>query len=536
MSVSWSRTRTVGRTEIRRRWRVIKANTAQLISIGLMCLFFVPGVLAILAGAYFGGSALRAGDLATPVATVREIAVTLWLFAAVFGGFRGYSSLLDPDCQDGLLTTISHQQLLAGLLLAEAAAFGLPIALVAAGAGVIFAVGSGSVLAVPAVFSAIGVLVSTGFLTGLAVVLVFKNGGVRSRLLSRLRTVAFAALFLVYMGVIVTNSFGALLDPFYWLLTPTPIGWVGELALLSTTASGSPLLAGSGLVVGIVGLGFSGPVVSRLTAWLWYADGLEPRETDTTPTTAGGSRLSRLLPQPMAGVVRVDWTRARRAPISLSYAVYPLFLLVTPIIETVQEGTVGGGFPLLVAVCGVWITGALFTLNIVGNEGSVLPSTLLAPEPGRAIIGGHIAAGTLVGLPMTAGAVAVLGVLSPQPLWAVATLTLGSLLLVVAAAAIATGIGAALPRYEAVSVSRSRKAIVPSTLAFVAYSLVIGLVSLPLVAGHSRLVAEFVTSMVGLPRFGLALAGIVVSTALAAAFSLVAVLYARRRIDRFQFD
>jgi len=536
MAVTWSRTRAVGWTEIRRRWRAIKANTAQLLSLGLMCLFFLPGVVGVLAAAYFGGSALRAGDLATPVVTVREIAVTLWLFAAVFGGFRGYSSLLDPDCRDGQLTTISHRQLLAGLLLAEAVAFGLPIGLVAAGAGVAFAVGSGSAFAMPAVFSAIGLLVSTGFLTGLAIVLVFKNGGVRSRLLSRLRTVAFAALFVVYMGVIVTNTYDALLDPLYELVTPTPIGWVGELVLLSTTADGSPLLAGSGLIVGIVGFGLSGPVVSRLTAWLWYADGLEPRETDTAPTTAGGSRLSRLLPRPMAGVVAVDWTRARRAPISLSYAVYPLFFLITPIIETVQKGTVGRGFPLLVAVCGVWITGALFTLNVVGNEGSVLPSTLLAPEPGRAIVGGHIAASTLVGLPATAGAVAVLGVLSPLPGWVVGTLTLGSLLLVVAAAAIATGIGAALPRYEAVSVSRSRKAIVPSTFAFVVYSLVVGLVSLPLVVGHSQLAAEFITSTVGLPRIGLVLAGIAVSTVLAAAFSLVSVLYARRRVDRFQFD
>ena len=76
----------------------------------------------------------------------------------------------------------------------------------------------------------------------------------------------------------------------------------------------------------------------------------------------------------------------------------------------------------------------------------------------------------------------------------------------------------------------------PSTLAFVAYSLVVGLVSLPLVAGHSQFVASFVTSTVGLPRISLALAGIAVSTVLAAAFGLVSVLYARRRVDRFQFD
>jgi len=536
MSVTWSRTWTVARTDLRRRWRAVRANVTQLLSLGVVCLFLLPGAVGIVAGAYFGGSALVSGELSTPVEVVREIAVGIWAFAAVFGGFRGYSSLLDPDCRDGLLTTVSHGQLLAGLLLAEAVVFGIPLTLVATGVGVAFAAGSGLVLAAPAVLTAISLLVPTGFAAGLGVVLVFKNGGVRSRLLSRLRTAVFVVLFVVYMGVVVTNSYGRLLDPLSALLTPTPIGWLGELALVPTAAGGSTLLAGSAVAIAIAGVAISGPVLSRLTAWLWYADGLEPSEMEAASTTAGGPRLSRLLPQPMAGVVAVDWARARRAPISLSYAVYPLFVLSTPIIETLQTGTVGSGFPLVMAVCGVWITGALFTLNVVGNEGSVLPSTLLAPDPGRAIVAGHIAAGALVGLPATGVAVAVLGILSPQPGWAVATLTLGSLLLVVAAAAIATGIGAALPRYEAVSVSRSRKAIVPSTFAFVVYSLVIGLVSLPLVVGHSQLAAEFITSTVGLPRIGLALAGIAVSTVLAAAFGLVSVLYARRRVDRFQFD
>ena len=536
MSVTRSRTWTVARTELRRRWRATKENVTQLLSLGVLSLFLLPGVVGVVAGAYFGGTALVSGELSTPVETVRQVAVGIWVFGAVFGGFRGYSSLLDPDCRDGLLTTVSHQQLMAGLLLAEAVVFGLPIVLVSTAAGVAFAVGSGSLLAAPAVLVAICLSVPTGFLTGLGVVLLFKNGGVRSRLLSRIRTMVFVVLFAGYMGVVVTNSYGRLLDPLTRLLRPTPIGWLGDLALLSTAAGGSTLLAGSAVAIAVAGLVISAPVVSRLTRWLWYADGLEPRETDADATTTGDSWLSRLLPQPMAGVVRVDWTRARRAPISLSYAVYPLFFLSTPVIQTVQTGTVGSGFPLLMAVCGIWITGALFTLNVVGNEGSVLPSTLLAPDPGRAIVGGHIAAGALVGLPVTGTAVVVLGVLSPLPGWVVGTLTLGSLLLVVASAAIATGIGAALPRYEAVSVSRSRKAIVPSTFAFVAYSVVVGLVSLPLVVGHSQLAAEFVASTVGPARVTLTVGGIVVSTVLAASFSLVSVLYARRRVDRFQFD
>jgi hypothetical protein len=178
----------------------------------------------------------------------------------------------------------------------------------------------------------------------------------------------------------------------------------------------------------------------------------------------------------------------------------------------------------------------LFTLNIVGNEGAVLPSTLLASSSGRAIVGGHILAGTLVGLPITAGAVVLIGFLSPLSTISVLSLTFGTLLVGTAAAAIATGIGAALPRYESVSVSRSRKAIIPSTLAFIGYSLVIAIVSLPLLLGHSRLVGQWISSLVGISSVAVGLGGLAVAAILSATLGSVSALYARQRVDRFQFD
>jgi hypothetical protein len=534
MSVTWSRTRAISRIELRRRWRAIKANPTQLLSLAVVSLFFLPMAVGIPAGAYFGGNYLVSGELTSPLFRLRQISVTLWLAAAAFGGLRGYATVLDPDRRDGLLTTISHQQLIAGLLLTEAIIYGVPASLVVAAAAVLFAVAVGSLLAAPAVFVSVGLLVSTGFLTGIGVALLLKTGGARSRLLRRFRTAAGVAVFIAYMSVFLTGSVGAVLDPLYVLFTPTPLGWLGDLALVSAGIEASALRGGSALVVGIVGLGVSLPVINRLLPWFWYADG--PEIEQSTGSSTGDSRLSGLLPQPMAGVVTVDWRRARCAPISLSYTIYPLFLLMTPLIQTIETGTVGTGFVLLVAFCGIWITGGLFTLNIVGNEGAVLPSTLLAPSPGRAVVGGHILAGALVGLPITAAAVVVVGFLSPLSTMAVLSLTLGSLLVGTAAAAIATGIGAALPRYEAVSVSRSRKAIVPSTLAFIGYSLLIGLVSLPLLVGHSRLVGQWISSTLGIPSVAVGVGGLVVTVILAAAFSLVSALYARRRVDRFQFD
>ena len=533
MAVTWSRTRAIGLTEMRRRWRAIRARPTQFVSFILSLLFIPPLVIGPPLGAYVGGQALLSGSFETPIADARRLSVSLWLAVAVFGGYRGYTTLFGPDNRDGLLTTVSYHQLLVGVLFAEGVTFGLPAFLVSTVAAILFAVSVDSLIAGPTLLVAIGLLLSTAFATGLVVALLIKNGGVRSRALNRLRTVAFVVCFGLYMSVIFSNSASAILDPLYWLLTPTPIGWVGDLVLLSAGVGSSPLAAGGALLVGTVGVGLSVPVVSRLTEWLWYADGLDPVSVESTTDV---SWLLGLLPQPLVGVAMVDWKRTWRAPVSIAYVIYPHVILFVPIIETVETGTVGRLFPLLVVVCGIWLTGALFTLNSLGNEGAVLPSTLLTPTPGRAVVGGHIVAGALIGLPVTATGVVVFGLLSPLTGWAVLSLTVGTLFLAAAAGPIATGIGVALPRYEAVSLSRSRKAIIPSTFAFVVYSTVIGVSSFPLLASHSRLGGQFVSSMFGVRPVVTVLAGIGVSTALAAAFCLASVLFAVRRIDRFQFD
>jgi len=535
MSVSWQRTRTIGRTELRRRWRTLRDNPSQLLGIALMVLFLLPGVGVLVGGAYVAGSALT-GEVSTPIRFARLVAVGIWLATAVFGGIRGYTSLLDPDNRDGLLTTISHSQLLAGLFAAEATVLGGPTVVVLAVAAIAFAVGSGSLAAAPVVFVAATLLAATGFATGVGVAVLVKNGGVRSRLLYRLRTVVFVASFLAYFAVLFSNSTSDVLAPLLGVVAPTPIGWVGEAALLAAGVEASPVRAVGGLVVLAGGLAGGAPVLTRLAGWLWYADGLETTKSTATPTDATGGRLLSWLPQPIAGVVAVDWTRARRAPISLSYAIYPAFVLVTPVMETIQTGSVAGSLPVLVAFCGAWVTGALFTLNVVGNEGAVLPATVLSPAPARALVGGHIAAGALLGLPATTLAVAALGIAGPQSLVSVATLTIGTVVVAGCAGLIATGIGAAFPRHEAVSVSRSRKAIIPSTFAFVIYSLVVSVVALPLLLTHTGLITHLVVDTLVVSPVVLGGVGIGITAVLGVAFGLFSFLYARRTVEGYQME
>ena len=273
MAVSLARTKAVGRTELRRRWRALRDNPSQLLGIALMVLFLLPAVVAVVGGAFVAGRALG-GDVSTPIRIARTVAVGLWIAGAAVGGLRGYTSLLDPDNRDGLLTTISHGQLLAGLLAAEATVLGLPVAVVIALAAVAFAVGRGALVAAPVVFVAAGLLVTTGFVAGLGVVTLAKNGGVRSRLLYRLRTVVIVAGFLAYFSVLFSNSTTDVLAPVVDIITPTPVGWIGESALLAAGVDASLPRAAVGLVLAVAALVASRPVLTRLVGWLWYAEGL----------------------------------------------------------------------------------------------------------------------------------------------------------------------------------------------------------------------------------------------------------------------
>ena len=536
MAVSWSRTRTIGRTEIRRRWRTLQDNPSQLLGLAIMVLFLLPAVAAAIGGAFVAGQFLRSGDATTPIEAARAGAVGIWLMTAAFGGIRGYTSLLDPANRDGLLTTISHRQLLAGILLAEGVVIGLPTLVVVVLASVAFGVGAGSIVATPAMLVATGLLAVAGFATGLVAALLIKNGGVRSRLLYRLRTVAFVIGFAAYFWVIFSSAADAVLGPLLGVLTPTPIGWAGESVVLGVGLDGSVFRAAAGLLLTAGGLLAAVPALTRLSGWLWYADGLETAHTVSESAVSPDGFLSGLLPQPIRGVVAVDWARARRAPISLSYAIYPLFVLVTPIIQTVETGRVAGLFPILVAFCGAWITGALFTLNVLGNEGAVLPATTLTPSPARALVGGHIAAGVLLGLPITVLAVAGLGVLSPHSPATIATLTVGAAIMTISAPAIATGIGAALPRHEAVSVSRSTEAIIPSTFGFLLYSLLVSVVALPVSVAHLHPVNHLASDILGTGSITIALAGVGLTTLLAAAFGLFSTLFAVRTVRRYRLD
>lgn len=532
----WQHVKAIGRTELRRRWRSLQGNPAQLVALLFAGLFGLLAVGVLLFGAFIFGTGIRTGDLDAPIDLVRQGVIYTWIFVLGFGGYRAYATALRPDRLDGMLTTVSHRELLGGLLFAEALVWGIPGAVLVGLCVLLFAAGSGSIVAAPVAFVTIGLVVATALTGGFLVALVIRNTGVRSKLLTRLRTVFVVVLGVGYFWLLVTQSFDTVLAPVYWVLSSTPIGWFGDLLLIGTVTEASVVRA-AGAVVGS-GLFFvvSARFLTRLAALLWYADGvyIQHQRTDSVSPTA--SRFESILSRPIAGIVLRDWQRTRRAPITLSFAIYPIIVLVNPTMTAIQTGSISRSFPILAVLSGAWITGALFSLNVLGNEGAVLPATLLANNLGQRLVVGHSVAGALIGVPLTAGATVTLGIASPHSPMSVITLTASALVLTLCTGAIASGVGVVFPRFEEVSVSRSRKAIVPSTLAFVVYSIVLILVALPTIIGHSVTVGHAIDSWLGVPQPTLRLAGTALSGTLGVGFGAVSAAYAVRSVDGFRFD
>lgn len=525
--------RVIARHELRRRWRAMKANTGQLVGLAIASLFLLPVSLGGLIGAYFAGAGIADGSIQTPLRWARTGGVYAWISVAAFGGYRAYATALRPDNLDGFLTTVSHRAVLGGLVLAELSMWSVATVLLGGGLALAFGFGAGSVLSVPLVVLTLLLVLATGLATGFGLALAVRNTGVRSVLLTRLRTVFLGLLAVGYFGLIFTNSFASVLEPLYRLLAPTPVAWFGDLALVGLDADTSLLRAGGVVVFTGLYTALAVPVLARLAEWLWYADGVHV-EHGVTHEADSTSRLSGLLPRPLFGVVAADWKRARRSPLTLSFAVYPLFVLVNPIMTVVETGAVGTGFPIWLLVCGTWMTGALFALNVLGHEGAVLPVTLLADDPGRSLVVGHVLAGVVVVLPLTVVTTLVTALASPHSLPMALSLVVSAAVLSIASGAIATGIGAVFPRFEAVNVSRSTKAVIPSLLAFTVYSIVIAGVSLPTMLAHSGVAGHAIASFLGTDQVVIAAIGTGVSATLAVGVGLVSSSVAVDRVESYR--
>jgi len=305
-----------------------------------------------------------------------------------------------------------------------------------------------------------------------------------------------------YFALIFTNAFASALEPIYRVLADAD-RLVRGSAALGLGVGASPFRAIG--AVGFTGVFVVVAVVSlyRLSEWLWYADGVhithEVERSDDRSSRFNG--LSRIL---FTASLRCRRSRLETCPPvadPLSFALYPLIVLAGPIVTAVQTGEIGTGLPLWVLLTGTWVAGSLFALNVVGQEGAALPSHCSQRPPSAHWSPDTSSLVPLLIAPITVAATVTAGILSPHSVPVVASLGVSALVLSAVSGAIGTGIGVGLPRFEAVSVSRSTKAIVPSAFAFAIYSVAVLIVALPAVIAHSGIAGHALASAVGVNRF-----------------------------------
>jgi len=193
----------------------MKGNTTQLLALAFAGIMLLPFSIGGVFGAYLAGGFVAGSETEPLIEWARVAFVYGWIFVVGFGGYRAYAVALRPDNLDGLLTAVSHRDLISGLLLTELALWSAFFLTVGSAASVAFAVGAGSLLTIPALLLTLCLLLATGIPAGFIIALGVRNAGVRSRLLSRLRTLFLVLLGIGYFALIFTNAFASALEPIY---------------------------------------------------------------------------------------------------------------------------------------------------------------------------------------------------------------------------------------------------------------------------------------------------------------------------------
>lgn len=482
MSVSRPRVRHVtriARVELRRSLRKTRDNRTLLAVMAFNVLVFGLLTLGAAFAAWVGGRALASGEElpAAVVPTARGATGLVVVGVAVFSLMRAAGRGGNLDCLDGLLSTVPVADIAAGIVLAEVgrllALVTLPLVLI----GATFAVAAGApsvVLTLPLVLLAIGLLaVPAGFAAGLGV----RYAITRYDPIAAHRTAVGAILLTAWMVFALSgmlNDAGAVLfDP----LAASPLGWLGDALLLGVPRlAADPLRAVAALAVA-VGVAVPGTLGSaRAAEAVWLSD--PPAESEESGEATGaaifdGATVGGLVGRQTRAVATAVWLRARRAPIELSYVLYPVFFGAYVFQDVFQRGYVPAYVPSSLLTYTAWGVGAAVTLNPIGSQGPTLPGTLTSRIDGRAYLRGHLLVGAVVGAPLATALTVGAAVASPLALSEVAVLAVATPVCAVAAAGLASGFGVLFPRFGSVNVTGNREAVVPSKSAGAAYSLVL---------------------------------------------------------------
>lgn len=297
-------------------------------------------------------------------------------------------------------------------------------------------------------------------------------------------------MFLAVVGYLVATILADL--PAIWELASfswVPMSWLVDFAVLGTPVTVSLGRALAGVTGGVLVIGGGSIIVERLAGAYWVTD---PGSTtydssETTPSSRShdaGTLAEGISPLVIPGIVGRPTQRvAQMVLLRLRRAPRRLLFLVTMVISLgiylgviyVQLNDPMSLIPVVCALFFPWFAGATFGLNLLGDEGAVLPATLTSSITGRQFVRGLMVPGLLYGLPITVLCTLVGSIVSPYSLRVQAGFIMIGAVLTVVAVGLAPAVGMRFPRFSAVTIGKSGGVVPPSMTAIIVYSLVVGL-------------------------------------------------------------
>jgi len=531
-----SRAGRIARVELRRTWRSLRATTRGRLLLAGGALVVALYSLGIAGAGYVGGGAVRTAAPGTVRLATTGVVVGLLGLTGFTVLQRTVKQIGEPDAADGLLTTVRYEDVLAGLLAAECgrllAVAAAPLAALAVGV----TAGSGLALLGGAVVATSVLVVLFGLLASYAVGLAIKLVVARSAFVARHRATvgSVTALVLVTVWLLVWGTSDVQLA-LLRAATRSPLSWVGELVLLAVpSVAAAPLAAG---VAAIVLLG-SLPVAAVACLWLaervWYGDAVQPdHEFDAAERTLSDRLLAGRVATATRVVAQKSWLRAKRAPLTVQFAIAPAFLLVVQLQTLLLERTVPPTLPLTAGLATAAAAGAAFTLNPLGGEEGVLPLTLTADVSGKQFVTGLALAGLLPGAGLAALFVVGLGLAAGTPLPVLAAALTTTLVATLAAPWIAAATGVIFPKFEQSTV-RGTSVTVPSGFAFGLYLTILSAVVAP--GAVAVTVAILGPSLVPVATTWLLAGGVTTTLLLSATAAAMGYLYAANRVSSYRLE
>lgn len=526
----------MGWFEYKHSVRSIRADTGRFVLLSAAMLFptlLLTGLVVLFA------SVIRGATVEYSLGpSVRGSVAMFWLFGTFFLTQRAATAFSELVAEPFVLTTVSSRTAVVGSLVAESLRVGTymaPIGLLVT-ATATYAFGSAATplmaIAVGCLFVASAVTTGRSFGYGAAWLVA------RVPVIARHKGTLGGAIVLVFFGLYALVQIPSLpisVDPA--TLGVVPVGWLVDLLAVGTPvgwslghAVGGLISAGFIVATGVV-------LATRIASSLWFAEAVDT--STTNPTTKRGrvptedsdkyGALNRALGPVsvpfVSGPVRTvaEWTlfRARREPQRLNFLFVPVFGLGSALVSTLVQGD--GSLAILgpaVALLSGWTVGAAFALNPFGDEGPVLPVTLIAVS-GRSFVRGLVTASVLW-LPVVAVLTAVSSFVGGYGLGSTFALALAGCLIAVVGALLSPAIGMWLPRYSAIRIGSSDEVRPPRLVAGILHFTLVCLPGVPLVWSAA---GSFSPLRVALGT-GLALGGIVTGS--------LAYVVAVRRFERYE--